>query len=249
MSAMSKTVLIAALACASLHGAASIAQESSTSAVDPNLGARLFSGTYSVTFRGIRAGTLDFNLRKHSDGYVYESIAHPRGLARIVVNDKVREATEFDVVEGVIVPRYYELDDGSARDNDDTRLRFDWEANKAHGTHEGSPLEIPLAPAVQDRMSAQVVVMQLLHAGKPMNTISFIDRDALKEYSYKRVREESIETAIGELATVVIESSRARSNRVSRIWYAPSLGFVPVRGEQERKGKVETVFEIVKLVQ
>lgn len=246
---MNKTGIASIALALCVFGVGALAQQTDTARVevDSNLGARLFSGTYSVTFRGIRAGTLDFNLRKNEDHYVYESIAHPRGLARIVVNDKVREASEFTLRDGVIVPRYYELDDGSARDNDDTRLRFDWSAGKAHGTHEGKPLEISLAPGVQDRMSAQVIVMQRLQAGDAVETISFIDRDELKEYGYRRVREETIKTAVGQVEAVVIESSRAGSNRVSRIWYAPSLGFVPVRGEQERKGKVETVFEIVSL--
>lgn len=247
MNGLKKSLSILAALFGGLHGAGVIAQEATSYTLDPTLGVRLFSGTYNVTFRGIRAGTLDFRLRKDGDRYVYESIAHPRGLAKIVVNDKVREASEFIAVNGALVPRYYELDDGSAHDTDDTRLRFDWNVNKARGTHEGSPLEIALAPGVQDRMSAQIVVMQLLQSGKPLDSISFIDRDALKEYNYKRAREETVKTALGSLATVVIESSRARSNRVSRIWYAPSLGYVPVRGEQERKGKIETVFEIVSL--
>jgi hypothetical protein len=215
--------------------------------IDPNLGARLFNGTYSVTFRGIRAGDIDFILRKANNHYVYESIGHPRGLARIFINNNVREATEFVVDNGVIKPQHYELDDGSRSTADDTRLDFDWHAGKARGIHEDKPIELPLAPDVQDRMSAQVVVMQLLVTGKPLGKIVFIDRDELKEYTYVQVRNEKIDTKIGPIATVVIESSRPQSDRVSRLWYAPSLNYLPVRGEQQRKGKVETVFEVQRL--
>jgi hypothetical protein len=215
---------------------------------DDSLGVKPFIGTYSVVYRGIRAGTIDFVLRKANGGYVYESIAHPRGLARVVVNDKVREASEFNVHNGAIKPRYYELDDGSKDTDEDTRLTFDWDAQRARGTHEDQPIEVPLSDGVQDRMSAQIVVMQLLAAGKQPDKLAFIDRDALKEYTYVRVREEKLKTTIGEIDTVVYSSSRLGSNRVSRLWYAPSLGFAPVRGEQERKGKIETVFEIQKMV-
>jgi hypothetical protein len=206
-----------------------------------------FTANYSVEYRGIRAGNLDFILRKNGGRFVYESIAHPRGLARIVINNNLREATEFTFENGTIKPQKYELDDGSSDTADDTRLTMDWNIGKASGMHEDHAIELPLAPGVQDRMSAQVVVMQLLATGKQPDKITFIDRNELKEYTYTRVREEPLKTMIGTLNTVVYTSTRPGSSRISRLWYAPSLGFVPVRGEQERKGKVETVFEIQKL--
>jgi hypothetical protein len=207
----------------------------------------LFAANYSVEYRGIRAGNLDFILRKSGGRYIYESIAHPRGLARILINNNLREATEFTVEDGVVKPQSYELDDGSSSTAQDTRLTMNWSAHKASGMHEDHAIELPLDNGVQDRMSAQVVVMELLATGRQPDKITFIDRDELKEYTYSRVRSEKIKTQIGEVDTVIYASSRAGSNRISRLWYAPSLGYVPVRGEQERKGKVETVFEIQKL--
>ncbi|HTE39316.1 MAG TPA: DUF3108 domain-containing protein, partial [Steroidobacteraceae bacterium] len=188
-----------------------------------DLGVPPFTGTYTVEYRGIRAGTIDFILRAEADHYVYEMRTHPRGLAKMVVNDNVREASEFTVENGAIKPRYYELEDGSKSTDDDTRLKFDWPARRASGTHENKPIEIALADGVQDRMSAQVVVMQYLLAGKQFDKLAFIDRDALKEYSYQKIKEEKLKTALGELDTIVYASSRPGSNRVSRLWYAPSL--------------------------
>lgn len=217
-------------------------------AVAEELNVKPFAGTYSVEYRGIRAGNIDFILRQTNGGYLYESVAHPRGMARLVVNNKTREASEFIVENGVIKPLLYELDDGTSDTDEDTRLTFDWNAKKAHGRHEDKAIELPLTDGVQDRMSAQVAVMQALLAGKQLDKQTFIDRDALKEYTYVRVREEKLKTQLGVLDTIVYSSSRPGSNRVARLWYAPSLGYAPVRGEQERKGKIETVFAIQKMV-
>ena len=226
-----------------LETSASIAQESANG----ELNIAPFVANYSVEYRGIKAGNLDFILRKSGNRFVYESIAHPRGLARIVVNNGLREASEFVVDGGTIKPQRYELDDGSSDTEDDTRLTMDWNTRKASGVHEDHAIELPLATGVQDRMSAQVVVMQLLAAGKQPDKITFIDRNELKEYTYTLERQEALKTAIGTLQTLVYTSTRPGSSRISRLWYAPTLGYVPVRGEQERKGKVETVFEIQKL--
>jgi hypothetical protein len=236
------TLRSCALGC--ILGCALIAQ----SAAADELNVKPFTGTYSVEYRGIRAGNIDFILRQSNGGYIYESVAHPRGIARLVVNSKTREASEFIVENGVIKPLRYELDDGTSDTDEDTRLTLDWAAKKASGRHEDQVIELPLSDGVQDRMSAQVAVMQALLAGKQLDKQTFIDRDALKEYTYVRLREEKLKTQLGEIDTIVYSSSRPGSNRVSRLWYAPSLGYAPVRGEQERKGKIETVFEIQKMV-
>jgi Protein of unknown function (DUF3108) len=231
----------------------------SSAIANDSLSVKPFSGNYSVVFRGIHAGNIDFVLRRATNNdpkveascecYVYESLAHPTGLARLLIHHTVRESSTFKVDNGEIKPIYYEFDDGSSDTSNDTRLDFDWKSNRARGIHEDHPIELPLSAGVQDRMSAQVITIKSLLAGSLTETMTFIDRDELKVYSYKQVRTEQLKTAIGEFNTVVIESSRPESDRVSRLWYAPSLGYIPVRGEQQRKGKVETVFEIQSLNQ
>ena len=77
--------------------------------------------------------------------------------------------------------------------------------------------------------------------------LEFIDRDEIKDYQYTNEGTAKLKTAIGEIDTVIYSSTRPNSTRVSRFWYAPSLGFLPVRAEQERKGKVETVLTVLKI--
>ena len=44
---------------------------------------------------------------------------------------------------------------------------------------------------------------------------------------------------------MIYESTRDGSSRVSRFWLAPQFDYAPVRAEQIRKGKVETVMTLV----
>ena len=61
----------------------------------------------------------------------------------------------------------------------------------------------------------------------------------MKEYQYRHEGSATLDTPIGKLETVVYTSQRAGANRLTRLWIAPSLGFLPVRAEQLRKGKRE----------
>lgn len=204
--------------------------------------------TYSVQYRGINAGTIAFALRNPAPGrFVYESRSNARGIARLVIRNEVHEASTFIVADGRIEPQSYLLDDGSKDTAKDTRLEFDWSAGVARGEHENQPLELKLAPGLQDRMSVQVLVMQQLARGEEPGRLDFIDRDEVKAYQYAKEGTARLTTPVGEVDTVIYSSTREGSSRVSRIWYAPSLGYTPVRAEQARRGKVETVLELVKL--
>ena len=58
---------------------------------------------------------------------------------------------------------------------------------------------------------------------------------------------ERIRTALGELDTVVVASSRTGNDRVLRMWFAPSLDYIPVQAERTRAGKLEFAMRIKSL--
>jgi hypothetical protein len=49
---------------------------------------------------------------------------------------------------------------------------------------------------------------------------------------------------LGELDTLVVASQRAGNNRVLKMWFAPSLGYIPVQAERSRDGKLEFAMRI-----
>jgi hypothetical protein len=123
-------------------------------------------------------------------------------------------------------------------------LNFDWQAGRATGLSETKPVDIKLPEGAQDVMSIQVEVMLDLMNGNLPKTFQIIDKDALKEFNYTQEGNAKIRTEIGELETVVVTSQRTGNNRILRMWFAPSLGFVPVQAERSRDGKVEIALRV-----
>lgn len=142
-------------------------------------------------------------------------------------------------------PLSWFVEDGKIGNKQDGALVFTWEKGRVSGTIKGQPVELQTVPGLQDRLSIQIAVMTLLLRGDEPDVIAMIGDDEIKRYSYTRVGTEQIRTKIGEFATVLFESTRPGSSRVSRFWQAPALGYLPVRVEQVRDGKVETVLELV----
>jgi hypothetical protein len=86
-----------------------------------------------------------------------------------------------------------------------------------------------------------------LKNGNLPKTFQIIDKDQLKEFNYAQEGSAKIRTEIGELDTLIVTSQRTGNNRILRMWFAPSLGFVPVQAERSRDGKVEIAMRIKSL--
>jgi hypothetical protein len=179
--------------------------------------------------------------------YVYESHAEPSLLARLVVSSQAVERSVMQIDGNGVQPLYWFLEDGESGHEDDGVLEFAWEKERISGEVEGERVELPTEPGLQDRLSIQIEVMTALLRDREPGTIPMISKDKVKPYSYTPAGTERIATKMGEFETVIYESTRPGSSRLSRIWHAPALGYIPVRAVQLRKGNVETVMELVKV--
>jgi hypothetical protein len=210
---------------------------------------RPFSATYSVTFRGIGAGTITFDFAHDAatGRYIYETHASPTALARLFVSKAAMERSVMEIDDAGTRPIEWRLDDGKAGSEADGKLNFDWSRKLVTGVVEGETVELAAEPGTQDRSSISIAVTTALLRGVEPGTIPLIDDNRIKRYTYTKKETATVDSALGKLDTVIYESTREGSNRTARFWMAPSLEFLPVRAEQIRKGKVETVMVLQKV--
>jgi hypothetical protein len=211
---------------------------------------RPFVATYEVSYRGIGAGTLTFTLSRDpaTGQYTYETSANPSMLARFVIGRSALERSVMEIGPQGVRPLEWHFEDGKSGDGDGA-LHFDWSANKATGKVGDKNVDLALEPGVQDRQSMQISVATTLLRGQEPGAISLIDDNRVKRYNYERQRTETLDSKLGKLDTVVYQSTREGSNRLSRFWLVPKLEYVAARAEQVRKGKVETVMVLIALEQ
>jgi Protein of unknown function (DUF3108) len=208
-----------------------------------------FVATYEVSFRGMGAGTLLMEWRRdgESNRYIFETRAKPSTLAKLVISDSAFERATLELTPDGLRPLSWEADGGRSGDKGDGKLAFDWNTHTVTGTDEGKPVKLALEPGIQDRLSIQIGVMMALINGKEPGTIAMINGDSVRHYTYTRGKSETVQSKMGPLETTVYESTRPNSTRLSRVWHVPSLEYLPVRAEQIRKGKVETVMTLIAL--
>jgi hypothetical protein len=198
-----------------------------------------FKVVFGVTWRGMNAGTASLELERLSPGrWRYTSRNNARGLFRVAFPDEITQISEF-TLNGTVRPLLFRGDDGSDSTSRDVRLDFDWSVPRVSGVAENKKVDLPLRPGMQDPLSAQIALMFELAAARAPAQYWILDKNRIKEYEYRSEGRAALRTAVGELDTVIWSSRRPGSDRVTRVWYAPSRGYAPVRAERLRGGNVE----------
>ena len=224
----------------------SSAAHAQTPAPQAPLDLKAFSARYQVQWRGINVGTSDLELKaaNSSAEFEYISRSNARGIFRLVAGDEITQTSRFVVHAGHVQPLVFRGDDGSASTEKDVSLDFDWNKARVKGTSEDKPVDLPLKPDTQDPMSVQIALMLALQTKQVPKVVWLADKDEIKEYNYTDEGSHRLKTALGDLDTIVLASQRPGSSRIMRLWFAPSLGFVPVQAQRTRDGKVEFTMTI-----
>jgi hypothetical protein len=200
-----------------------------------------FSARYQVQWHSITVGTSDLILKQlgSSGEYEYTSKSNARGIFRIAFSDEITQTSRLMIKDGRVQPLNFRGDDGTPSTKQDVTLDFDWQALRVKGVSEDKPVNIPLQPDTQDPMSVQISLMVALANGHPPTLVRLADKDEIKDFQYVNEGRATINTALGDLDTIVLSSHRAGTSRVMRLWFAPSLGYLPVQAQRSKDGKVE----------
>lgn len=233
-SRLSRLALTLALGAACIGGASDAAQPAELSALRP------FKATFEVIFKGINAGTSTLELSRGNGGpWRYESRNHARGIFRLAFPDDIRQTSDFEWTAGGPQPLRYRADDGGASTAKDIALDFDWIGGRVRGVAEQRNVDLALPAGTHDAMTVQLALMQALARGEAPSRYTLIDKAELKTYVYRDEGRARIVTPQGEVDAVVWSSSREGSNRVTRVWYVPTWGFLPAQAERRRGDRLE----------
>lgn len=203
---------------------------------------RPFSVTLSVTYRGIRAGKSILTL-EHLEGNLwrYRSSNRARGLFRLVFPEDISQHSDILIDQAGIRPQRYVADDGTTDTSRDIELIFDWSQRTIRGSAEQQAVFLTMEQQeeVLDPMSVQLALMRDLALGRSPDHYWLADKTQLKRYVYRFEAQTTLQIAGKSLITVVWSSHREGSDRVTRVWYAQDLGFMPVKAERRRGERTE----------
>ncbi len=203
-----------------------------------------FKAEYDVYRSGVKIARLERSFTRQADGnLLYRSETNVTGLASMFRKDRIIEESRWQYTKGKVVPLFYQyLHTGTSRDRNVT-VEFDWKSGLVTNSVNGSPWRMTASEGILDKLLYQYSIMLDMQAGKSSLRYTVADGGTEKIYVFKKLGEETLETALGNLNTIKMERHRADSDRNSVFWSAPDVGYLPVKLENIDDG-VKTVVVI-----
>jgi hypothetical protein len=208
-----------------------------------------YKARYQVSYRGVSGGQVENSLSRGAatGQWLYETRAHPNLFGLIAVSREARERSVMQVTPDGVRPVSFDFNDGSADKAKDVRFTFDWTAGHVRGEAQGVPFDLPVKPGTQDTASVQAAMLVELLAGRAPQGYPILTGSRLRDYRYWPEGRATIVTPFGKFETVVWANQRDGSSRLTKVWHAPALGYVPVQAVQYRKGRAEVQMRLVSL--
>src|SRR5271170_7127339 len=202
-----------------------------------------FEASYAWLWHGLNVAVSTLTLQKSGDTWSYSSKSEPGGIGKAFSERPVQKSV-LRVTDAGVQPLSYQASDGTASTRRAIDVKYDWDHGRVSGVYEDEKVDLPLTPGVQDDASVQVAVMVELLRGRTPERFTLLNKNAVRQYRYSREGEATLQTPLGNIATVIYKSERDGAPRVTRFWCAPDQGYVPLRVQQTRGQDVEWTMEI-----
>jgi hypothetical protein len=195
----------------------------------------------------IVSGQLNTELRAIDSGYIANHRIKPVGISRILTRGTMRVSSEFITgTDGVMPVKFREVD--TIKDDPEVRLSFDWTTNVASGTVGKEDVSIQLDGVSHDNVSIQYALMHDLLNGQPKETYVLFDVDKMRVAHVRNIGTKKVKTKAGSYEVVGIQHRKEGSSRVTTLWCAPELDYLPVIIEQHRNKKLKFRATLTKYV-
>lgn len=173
-----------------------------------------YSATYTAKFKGMNLKAVR-TLEPLGDNR-YRIVSD----ARHFFFGRITESSEFSVSGGQVRPDNYHMKRKILGSSRREHAQFDWDNSIAQSTYKNKTTELPLAGHELDWLGYQVQLSKDLQAGKKEFHYQIIRRGRSKDYHFKVVGEEVIDTPMGQINTLKLERVHD-GKRKTTFWMSP----------------------------
>lgn len=191
-----------------------------------------YEASYTVFRGGSEIGRAEMALERQEENRYQMRFYSEASI--FFFSDKREEVSQFDLINGKLVPRHYQFKQDNTFKDKSLNLTFDAtnnviSVNKDEQQQWQGELDNQLY-----RLAAQHAIM----AGKKEFELDLINyRGQKKHYAFKVEQEENIKLPYGTVNAIKVETIRQNKKRTTFTWFAPELQYMLVRIQQFKDGE------------
>lgn len=209
-----------------------------------------FKIDYDVRLSGIGAGNGVVRLEVSDSRLLYVSTVTPRGLLSTLFGDTLQIRARLRLEDGRLVAEEYVKEHARNPDRDQ-RYRFEAHGHAVEVLKKGRVSFLSIPSGTLDEASVQLQLTLDVAAGDGPWRYAVVSNGKLKHYRFTRAGAEKITTALGEIETLRVERARLRGGESDeldhRYWLSPAHGYLPVKVERIKDGRVKRTLNVTQL--
>ena len=190
-----------------------------------------FSANYSAKFNGME---IEASHRLEQ----IESGQYRQTLKAKNIFGKINEQALFSLSDDqLLMPQEYKYERSLLGIKRAEQQVFDWPNQQLEYTKKDQLTVLPLESGVLDIITHKLQLRSDLQSGQENLSYPVISRGKLKQYVYKVMARQVLDTAIGPLNTVLVQRVREDKDRTTKIWLASDWDYLAVQLEQIENGE------------
>ena len=204
-----------------------------------------FPATFQIMHESLRLGTTELTLTVEGNGeYRFESHTWPSRWISWLRKEDLRELSRGVMDHAGIRPLFYYYQRSGRGATRTAELTFDWESSTVVNNVDHSRWEMTIPAGTLDKLATQLGMMRELQNGASAKTIAVADGGKLKQYTFQVIGTETVGLPAGRFETVKLNRVGDSKEKLTYIWCAPQLHFLPVRIWQRKKDLSEYQSEL-----
>jgi hypothetical protein len=186
-------------------------------------------------------------LRHEPEGIRMTMDAHIVGFLRILGSLGFSRGSLFQFEDREVRLLETRMSQKTPRREREAEARLDWNTNRARGRVNDEAFDMEVPAGTQDFLSSLYLTMSRLQDNdfEEVLSVNLLERNRLRNYTMENRGRERLDTQLGSLDTIRVARQNGSDTEVSG-WFAPELGYLPVRLQYEADGRVFQ-FEITAL--
>ena len=188
-----------------------------------------FEVNYKLYSNDTKIGRMERRFyKKEPNNYVFSSESKTTGLISLFRKDHIIETSIWNYSDSNIKPLYYSYKHTGGKKNRDVEINFNWNDQQIINRVNDSIWRMKTQTGILDKLLYQLVIMIDLKSGNIPEKYLIADGGKIKEYFFKYIQDEIIETPIGNFNTM--KFARYKKNKQETfLWCAYDLDFLPIK--------------------
>jgi len=155
----------------------------------------------------------------------------------------LNEQSQFSVKDHQIIPHHYLYKSSALGKKKKAELLFDWKKMQVRNDIKNKPWNMSIQPKTIDKLSVQLQVREDLKQGKDTFNYFIADGGHTKNWRFKRLNTETINTKIGKLSAIkVMRIDDRNTQKTTSFWFAPQYDYLLVKlTHKEKDGDAYTL--------